>query len=1087
MNLIKKKKLGIVGFFSLNIFATLFCVSIYASVQPFHQHPAYQLALKSAQQDLKHLRTEEKGLSNSGDPDSMFQISFVPVRNIKRKSLEILESMPGAFAQIKSILDLAGRRNSVFLPDFTKNISEKELRTKKYFIRLQVQHFSLLWKPGFPRNIVFVRESKNSTDTPRLSDTHINLLGISNLGGKLKAINWDAAVATKVQQFVIGTWNTNRERTSKKITFDSLKNLSNLGSIHQETRLFIFRVAIHKIIDAALENFRNKGYFAGFYPENYVFERVEFSEADLESLLSSSGKSQWLEEKFENISPVLVNWQDSFKDISFTLLFDHWFTLNNFPGTLPKFQGSATISKWMESILLTSEYCAGLGQGLLGDQFNSIFYEELKKAFLDFWDFDRHPDEFMNLQDYLTDAYKDAVHKAEFYGLLPFNLPSLVEENVEHAFQKAREKNNVSTIDLLNFHETHPVRGFMKAADKLVMFRPTYSGIVRYQLHQNGEISAEFWGFDLEDQQQHQNLLVSIFSQTNFSVNPDQKNKSLMEMAAQNKFGYILPTSARSPIAKALKYVTLFEEMDEEFKDALKNDVHMNQPNFAGDQNIPPEYWSEHLHTIPIFYVDIPEEASDASGNPIFGSIFATHTPKSVLEQIHIEKDNQKFVRFFIHPESLGLYEPLIEEFGISGHFVGVAFSSRRTLGVWNPFIKNPEPIFLKLSLNLSSMNFVRILTEGEIRHGANLANANHATKDALWEEFKVGFIDDFGGVFVKNIAAYIDEKFGTVYSHGYSVRDKSFIYTGNKQLKVYPGTAFVASSIKNKSIFDLIYNANGKNFKEALNSSPVRQILKLIDTFIKKTGLLPETHLQNMVFYYNEFYKRIEGIKFRDSGSVKVDSELRMVHGRPLGPFTTYNTISRYDMGQVESWYHEPVRWMLRFAFLKKASISEKNYPDFKESTVLKYLENLHRDFASEWYDSYEIEMQELQLLYQISDAQGFVEASRRMYLKKKWQEILENSEGDFLPRHPKWYSDPMLHNAIVKYIYKNLEDTQYIRLRSLPIESHSKLNLATYNGGSYFFFEGGLLVYPVDEIDPLYMPINLNTDLSEYLRKVN
>lgn len=260
--------------------------------------------------------------------------------------------------------------------------------------------------------------------------------------------------------------------------------------------------------------------------------------------------------------------------------------------------------------------------------------------------------------------------------------------------------------------------------------------------------------------------------------------------------------------------------------------------------------------------------------------------------QVEFTKNGQKYVRFFIHPESEAFFKNALAAYPWKKEFLATPTSSHRSLIVWNPKTNDP-PIGMKVSLNVNIGSSVRLLTQGQVERAAATSAAIHTIPEANLHAEGIHFIDEPAGVLLNNFA------------YGYSLRDIPTLPDGHELMPMF--SLYSKPAGAEPPIVQMI-RASGLTAREFAEHKLMRPLLRHAVHLALEHGLIGEPHEQNVLIEVakgqptGQFY-------YRDMAGFTISPELRAIKGKdmsflPAGTSVKSLKMDRSDLlAQVETY----------------------------------------------------------------------------------------------------------------------------------------------------------------------------------------
>jgi hypothetical protein len=409
-------------------------------------------------------------------------------------------------------------------------------------------------------------------------------------------------------------------------------------------------------------------------------------------------------------------------------------------------------------------------------------------------------------------------------------------------------------------------------------------------------------------------------------------NKAL-RLAALIIFTLIL---LRPPTARA----NPTDQLDPIYLDFIK--AELQNDYVAEDTTVAEEY--RKMEPFKVHFLEIPRDRLNVE--------LSGEREDLVRQHLLFMKNGREYVRFYIHPASEHLYQPLINEFGFSGFYWALPTASTRSVLAWDPTRPELKPVFLKLSLAQLQDGMGRVIPGWEIRRSVRLTKLNGEDKrnpQAREIAPDVSLIDEFAGAYIKpeeKLGSYVDKEQGTIFDHGFILRDASFIEESRGKILRPLFWLFIKQNGGEPKIVELAKKA-GLPFYEYIEQNFFRPFIRKNLPFMLKKGIVPQIHGQNVVIAFNPQTWEIEHIYHRDLGSMKTDYRLRWLSGLSIAHLRS--DLADKDFGL--SWGAELIEqyhldylhdWNFRLAYRKNLKTFVQGYDwNWTYSIVRKVLES--------------------------------------------------------------------------------------------------------------------------------------------------
>ena len=343
--------------------------------------------------------------------------------------------------------------------------------------------------------------------------------------------------------------------------------------------------------------------------------------------------------------------------------------------------------------------------------------------------------------------------------------------------------------------------------------------------------------------------------------------------------------------------------------------------------------------TFPIKYLEIPAQDLHL--------VDSTAASPDMRRHFIVQKNGQTYVRFFIHPDSEHLYQPIMKRYGIAGSYMAAATASTRSLLAW-PKGKPQELIFLKLSLAQIQDRLGRIIPGWEVRRSVGVSETAMQTPDEVWKYSGASIITEFAGAYVdaaEKLPFFVDEKQGNVLEHGLIARDATF-------LKEFPGDTIIplfalfsqGAGGSEPLIIKLwkARQAQGKiSFVDFVSEYLFKPFLDKNAYMLFRQGIVPEFHGQNVVVVLDRQTSAIKHFYHRDVGSMKVDLRLRWTQGLGVQALRSKNALFDFKFARAPTSIADNLKnylndWIFRWGYL---DVLKKHVPDFNPDVTREIL----------------------------------------------------------------------------------------------------------------------------------------------------
>jgi hypothetical protein len=319
-----------------------------------------------------------------------------------------------------------------------------------------------------------------------------------------------------------------------------------------------------------------------------------------------------------------------------------------------------------------------------------------------------------------------------------------------------------------------------------------------------------------------------------------------------------------------------------------------------------------------------------------------------------VKKDGKEYVRFPIHPESLQLYQPLIDRYGIAGEYTAAATSSTRT--VYAQGDRGRSHGQLKLSLAQYQSKRSRVVPAWEVRRSVGVTATAALTPAKTWRKSGASIIGDVAGAYVPEhwkLGSFVDAKQGEVFEHGVLLRDDSF-------LKQYPSdelyplfSLFADRGSKPPIVIELWKKSGEPDFHKFLDEFLFKPFLAENRYLIFHQGIIPEMHSQNLIVHLDPKTGRIDHFFHRDAGSMKIDLRMRWLNGLSIAPLRSDNAAFDFKFQRSTEVIEEDfIRYLHNETIVNGALATIRKYvPDFDpEKTREELRTDLHQEIRRDF-----------------------------------------------------------------------------------------------------------------------------------------
>lgn len=367
--------------------------------------------------------------------------------------------------------------------------------------------------------------------------------------------------------------------------------------------------------------------------------------------------------------------------------------------------------------------------------------------------------------------------------------------------------------------------------------------------------------------------------------------------------------------------------------------------NYVPNTTVAEAYRPKTDQVFKINYIEIPVSKLNISDSGL-GS-------ENLRKQLLFEKNGEKYFRFFVHPESEKLYQPLITKYGITGFYWASATSSTRSVLAWNPENSN-DMLFLKLSLAQYQDGLGRVIPDWEVRRSVGISSAVAKTNSVTWRKHGAEIISEFIGASVKKnegLGFFVDEKQGEIFEHGLIARDPDFL-TQNKNEHVQPlFSLFTRTGKKAPLIVELWKKSGEADFYKFIDQFLFKSFIEMNSYLFFHQGVVPEIHGQNVLVRLNKAKNKIMGYYHRDVGSMKIDLRLRYIHGLGIDDLRTPNAAFDFKFARSTEVYQSVFLdylndWLFKWGYFKNINDFIPGFdPEKTKSRLLEILLNHVRE----------------------------------------------------------------------------------------------------------------------------------------------
>lgn len=371
--------------------------------------------------------------------------------------------------------------------------------------------------------------------------------------------------------------------------------------------------------------------------------------------------------------------------------------------------------------------------------------------------------------------------------------------------------------------------------------------------------------------------------------------------------------------------------------------------SYKPETEVREEFRPEARTVFPIKSIDIPVNELH---------VVDSHSGGKILRnQILVEKNEKKYFRFFLHPESEELYMPLIKKYGAQELYLASATASTRGLLAWPKNPKDGAPLFLKLSLAKVQDGLGRIIPGWEVRRSIGISELAQRTSSETWMNSGASIIPEVMGAYVdkkQKLGFFVDEEQGKVFEHGLIIRDASFLQDAEKRgWEVRPLFSLFTPDGDKPPLIIQKWRQTKKPFIDFINDYLFTPFIQKNRHLFFEEHIVPEIHGQNVVVAIDPKTLEIKHFYHRDVGSMKVDLRMRMMEGKDVEPLRSVNAAYDYKFlratSAIEDVYKDYLHnWLFRWAYQDEI---KKYVPSFSPQQTQDLLQYLLRKEARALY----------------------------------------------------------------------------------------------------------------------------------------
>lgn len=421
---------------------------------------------------------------------------------------------------------------------------------------------------------------------------------------------------------------------------------------------------------------------------------------------------------------------------------------------------------------------------------------------------------------------------------------------------------------------------------------------------------------------------------------------------------------------------------------------------------------------------------------------------ENLRKQILIKKDKKNYFRFFIHPDSEALYQPLIERYGWAGFYWASATSSTRSVIAWNPSMTEP-PLYLKLSLAQYQDRLGRIIPDWEVRRSVGISTVTSETSSQIWRQHGASIIPEFIGATVKRkegLGFYVDENQKEVFEHGLIAREADFLTSDSKYQVMPLFSLFTKRGTQPPLIISLWKNSGQENFYDFVDHFLFKSFLEKNSYLFFQQGIVPEIHGQNVLIAFDAKTKQILHYYHRDVGSMSVDIRLRYIRGLNVAALRSEN--AAYD-----------------YKFARATEKYESVYMDYLNDLIFRWT---YLDTLRQYIPNFDPEKTKSRLRKRLLDTVRLqLPLKSKSKSPVKYKTVEEHLKAFYDENPPlNWKPIDIQTNPdkVTEFIQRQRKRLQFVELPASWIPSISFLN------GDILFTEYGLLKIEKDKSLRLY-----------------
>lgn len=309
------------------------------------------------------------------------------------------------------------------------------------------------------------------------------------------------------------------------------------------------------------------------------------------------------------------------------------------------------------------------------------------------------------------------------------------------------------------------------------------------------------------------------------------------------------------------------------------------------------------IFTLP--YVEVPKDEIVLVDSGLL--------PAALRKHVEVIRDGKTFVRYFFHPESTKLYQPLMDKFSKgkpSGFYFASPTASTRSLIAWDPTHSDLAPVILKTSLAREQDALGRVIPDWEVRRSVLISKMVGSTPAAEWIKAGTSIIPESFGAYVPesmNLGFFVDKKQGMVKKHGYILRELSFLTDFASEGEVYPMFALFTERPDGPPLIVRWWKQSGvADFHDFLSDTIVRPFMERTGWLFFEQGIVPQLHSQNVLVVIDPKTHALKRVLHRDIGSMKIDLRLRLAKGLSVEALKTKNSAYDFKFQEADALYED-------------------------------------------------------------------------------------------------------------------------------------------------------------------------------------